>query len=91
MKLAGHRKTVAVDMESFAIMKKGHDESIPACVVKSVSDFGDMNKHDAYHHYAAQTSAAFVLYMIRDYLPKIGNHDAAVGTLHDQQFAAAIH
>ena len=70
-------------------MKKGHDESIPACVVKSVSDFGDMEKNDEYHDYAAQTSAAFVLCMIRDYLPKIGKHEAAAGALHEQQ--CAIH
>ena len=85
VQFAGHRKTLAVDMESYAIMKTGSDENIPACVVKSVSDYGDNDKNDEYHSYAAQTSAAFVLCMIRDYLPKIGKSDAASGSLHNKQ------
>ena len=87
VQLAGFRKTVAIDMESFTIMKTGRDENIPTCVVKSVCDYGDNEKNDDYHSYAAQTSAAFVLFMIRDYLQKIGKSDAASGTLNNQQCA----
>ena len=90
VKISGQRKTVALDMESYAIMKTGRDENIPACVVKSVSDYGDNDKNDEFHSYAAQTSAAFALCMIRsvrEYLPENGKYDATAGTLHNQQCA----
>ena len=87
VQISGQRKTVALDMESYAIMQTGRDENILACVVKSVSDYGDNDKNDEFHSYAAQTSAAFALCMIRDYLSKIGKSDADVGALPDQQCA----
>jgi nucleoside phosphorylase/CheY-like chemotaxis protein len=55
-----HRKTVAIDMESYAIYAAAalNGQPVPACFsVKSVCDFADEGKNDAVQQYASYTSA----------------------------------
>jgi len=61
----GQRKVVAFDMEAVAIFKARLNCS--KFVVKSVCDFGDGNKDDIFHSYAAHSSAAFLLHTILDF------------------------
>jgi nucleoside phosphorylase len=60
------RKTLAVDMESFAFMRAARLANIRwAFVVKSVSDFADANKDDEYREYAKYTSTKFFIEIAR--------------------------
>jgi len=60
------RKTVALEMESYAIFQATSGNKFDKCVIKSVCDFGDEKKDDSFHQYAAQASAALLLHMIID-------------------------
>ncbi len=58
-----HKNLVGVEMESYAIFTAAEysAEPRPLCFsVKAVCDFGDEDKGDAVHHYAAYASARFV-------------------------------
>src|SRR6266700_6641065 len=46
----------------------GAASHIHALVVKGVSDYGDGSKNDAYHEYAAQASAVYLLSFIQEYV-----------------------
>lgn len=54
------RKLLGFDMEAYGVMLAGdlssEPKSIPV-IIKAVSDFGDQEKSDDYHAYAAYTSA----------------------------------
>jgi nucleoside phosphorylase len=58
-----HRKLVGVDMEAYGVLLASELAPGPrpqAFCVKSISDFGDRKKGDAYQKYAAYTSASFL-------------------------------
>lgn len=57
------RKLVGLEMEAFGIFYSANNAPNPKpkpFVIKSVCDFGDINKNDNYHIYAAFTSAQFL-------------------------------
>ncbi len=60
-------------MEGAAIGRVAEIEEIPMIVVKSVSDYGDLDKNDQFRHYAAETSARFLLEFMKttDIIPKL--------------------
>ncbi len=59
------RKTISVDMESYAFLKaNNHQQTTWAAVIKSVTDFADENKNDDYREYAKYTAAQFALRFI---------------------------
>ncbi len=60
------RKTVAVDMESYAFMRAARLANIRwSFVIKSVSDFADIDKDDEFREYAKYTAAKFFLQVAR--------------------------
>lgn len=64
-----NHKPVALEMEAAAFYEAASSFSdIYSLVVKGVCDYADMNKHDAYHEYAACVSATYLLYFIQEYV-----------------------
>jgi tetratricopeptide (TPR) repeat protein/nucleoside phosphorylase len=63
------RGTVAIDMEgaAFGLVMSRHP-LIRWLVVKSVCDYADQKKSDAYHDYAARASALYALSFLRAYV-----------------------
>lgn len=59
------RKTLGVEMESAAIGAVAQLYQLPMVIVKSVSDYGDHDKDDQFRHYAAETSARFLLAFLK--------------------------
>lgn len=60
------RKTIAVDMESYAFMKAAKlTRTQYAFVIKSVSDFADAEKNDDFREYAKFTSTHFFLNILQ--------------------------
>jgi nucleoside phosphorylase len=58
------RKTIAIDMESYAFMSAARlADTRWSFVVKSVSDFADAKKDDEYREYAKYTSTRFFIQM----------------------------
>lgn len=55
-----HRKTLALEMESYGFMSACEKLGIKSMAVKSACDFADEDKDDDFQKYAAYTSAAFV-------------------------------
>ena len=71
------RKTIAVDMESYAFMRAARLAGTRlAFVVKSVSDFADAQKTDDYREYAKYTSTSFSFQVIRYLLEGIADVSA---------------
>lgn len=57
------RKLIGLDMEAYGVFYSAINTTNPkpkAIVIKSISDFGDKNKGDDFHKYAAYTSARFM-------------------------------
>lgn len=66
------RKTLGVEMESAAIGAVAELHQLPMVIVKSVSDYGDHEKDDQFRHYAAETSARFLLaFLKKSWLPRL--------------------
>ncbi len=67
----GGRKTIAVDMESYSVLKVASHFKVPGMVLKSVSDYANPDKgsesEDRYRKYAYHTSAE-ALYLFLKYL-----------------------
>jgi len=64
-----NRKTLALDQEAAAFYRTLHEFShIYALVVKGVCDYADPTKNDTYHKYAAQASAIYLLYFLKEYV-----------------------
>ena len=64
-----NRNTVALNMEAATFYRALRAiPHIHALVVKGVCDYADMNKDDAYHDYAAQVSAVYLLSFIQEYV-----------------------
>ncbi len=59
------RKTLGIEMESAAIGAVAELHQLPMMIVKSVSDYGDHDKDDQFRHYAAETSARFLLAFLK--------------------------
>ena len=71
-----HKNLVGVEMETYAVFTAAQyaSEPRPKCIsIKSVCDFGDEDKKDGAHLYAAYTSARFL-------------YRFAIGALGDQNF-----
>jgi len=71
--IKGHsRKLIGLDMETYGVFYATKYSSKPrpkACFsMKSISDFGDSNKNDNYHEYAAYTSANYLYNFVKDKL-----------------------
>jgi len=70
--LSHSRKNVGLDMESYGIFFAANNSfvsnTLPLCI-KSISDFADTKKGDAYQRYAAYTSSSFAKLLIEKYLP----------------------
>jgi nucleoside phosphorylase len=63
--------TVAVDMESYAVMYAVKQAPVPrpmGLVIKSVCDYADEKKSDQYQKFAAYTSAQFAKILYEKYL-----------------------
>src|ERR1051326_7071309 len=64
-----NRNTIALDMEAAAFYRALRVvPHIHGLVVKSVCDYADMRKNDAYHEYAARASAVYLLFFIQEYV-----------------------
>lgn len=66
-----HRKIVGFDMESYGVMTAGNDSDEPrpkVIVIKSVCDFGNIDKDDKYQAYASYTSVALLKVWAETYL-----------------------
>jgi len=64
--LEADRKTIAIDMESYAFMRAARLANTRwAFVIKSVSDFADASKDDEFREYAKFTSTKFCLQVIQ--------------------------
>lgn len=62
------RDTLAIDMEAAAFYRTVADfPAMQALLVKGVSDYADSDKDDAYHKYAAEVSAIYILDFIKAY------------------------
>lgn len=65
------RKTVGLDMESYGVFYAANNmnaqKTIPICI-KSICDFADNQKSDAYQDYAAYTSAEFTKFLVSNEL-----------------------
>jgi nucleoside phosphorylase len=58
-----HKNLIGIEMESYAVFTAAEyaADPRPQCIsIKSVCDFGDEDKEDKYHKYAAHTSAQFL-------------------------------
>lgn len=65
-----HRKLLGIDMEAYGVMAAGKELLYPqpdVLVLKSVSDFADMNKGDTVRHYAAHSSALAITFLCQGY------------------------
>ncbi|WP_018079427.1 response regulator [Thiobacillus denitrificans] len=70
-----HKNLVGIEMESYAVFTAAEysPEPRPKCIaIKSVCDFGDEEKTDTAHAYAAHTSAAFLYEFAINYLSDDG-------------------
>lgn len=67
------RKTLALDMESFAFFEaiKGYSHGCYAIVCKGVCDFANTKKDDSYHKDAANRAAQWAKYFIENELEKL--------------------
>lgn len=68
------RKLVGVDMEAYGVLcavRVCPPPKASAMIVKSLCDFGDENKDDAYQAYAAYTSARFVYEFALEYIAPV--------------------
>lgn len=67
------RKTLALDMESFAFFEaiKGYSHRCYAIVCKGVCDFANTKKDDSYHEIAAYRTAQWAKYFIEDELERL--------------------
>lgn len=67
---AHSRKVLGLDMESYGVYYAALSSSpnVKSIVIKSISDFADINKGDKDQEYAAYTSAAFAKYLIESVL-----------------------
>lgn len=64
------RGTLAIDMEGATFYRTMAEFSgIRSLLVKGVSDYADNDKDDTYHQYAAKASAAYLLSLLREYMP----------------------
>ena len=63
-----NRKLIGIDMETFGVYyaskSYANDNSTKAISIKSISDFADQCKSDAYRNFAAHTSAHFIYQLI---------------------------
>ncbi len=69
-----NRKLLGVEMEVYGMYAAAHSASSPRptpIAIKSVCDFGDGTKNDAYQKYAAYTSAQTLKHFVERYLPAI--------------------
>ena len=55
------------EMESFAIYEIANWSEIPWLVIKGISDWGDGDKNDQYHHVATASAADFLHFMCTGY------------------------
>jgi nucleoside phosphorylase/CheY-like chemotaxis protein len=65
---AQHKNLVGIDMENYSILTAAEYCGEPqpkALAIKSVCDFGDDDKNDDFHGYAAHVSANFVCELLR--------------------------
>jgi nucleoside phosphorylase len=68
--IEAERKTIAVEMESYAFMRAARlADTRWYIVIKSVTDFADATKDDNWREYAKYTSAHFFVRFIRSFLP----------------------
>jgi nucleoside phosphorylase len=70
--LEHNRKAVFLDQEVAAFYQTLSEmPGVHFLAVKGVCDFGDKNKNDMIHEYAARASAIYLLYFMRDYVTTI--------------------
>lgn len=66
-----HRKVIGVEMETYGVLAAASECPLPrplAFSIKSVSDFGDQDKHDDCQNYAAFTSSNALKTFVERYL-----------------------
>jgi nucleoside phosphorylase len=70
--LEHNRKALFLDQEVAAFYQTLSEvPDMYFLAVKGVCDYGDENKNDAYHEYAARASAIYILYFMQDYVTSI--------------------
>jgi nucleoside phosphorylase/CheY-like chemotaxis protein len=66
-----HRKVIGVEMETYGVFAAASESPLPRPYpfsIKSVSDFGEQDKHDDCQHYAAFTSSNALKTFVEKYL-----------------------
>ena len=61
------RKVRAIELEVASLFSAATEIGIPAFAVKGVSDYGNPDKDDAFHGYAAEASARWMYQFVRTY------------------------
>ena len=61
-----HRKTTAIDMESYGVASAAERHGSSLTVIKGIVDYADSSKSDGYHEIAAQNSARLFRYLITE-------------------------
>lgn len=69
-------KVIALDMESYAVLRVASFTETRAIVIKSVTDFADAEKDDDYREYAKYTSGEFCSrFLTKSYIPQTASSD----------------
>lgn len=65
---AVNRKTLAIEMEGYGVMEAARQQFKPirCLVIRSLCDYADSSKNDAWHLYAAAVVAGFTKYFLLD-------------------------
>ena len=59
------RNVLGLEMEAAGIGYVAEQSAIPSIIVKGVADYGDHEKDDSFHHFAAKASAEFLIAFLK--------------------------
>jgi len=76
---ASMRKTIGLEMEAAAIAAAAALGGVPWLVAKAVCDFGDRDKDDRFHAFAARASAECLLAFLRKHSDLLGPREDGLG------------
>jgi nucleoside phosphorylase/DNA polymerase III delta prime subunit len=74
--LATHRKCRALAMEGYGVAEAAWHNRIDFLEIRGICDFGDGNKNDDWHEYAAHAAAAYAVGLLRYIEPIISTKSA---------------
>ncbi|OQW88270.1 MAG: hypothetical protein BWK78_08405, partial [Thiotrichaceae bacterium IS1] len=74
--LAKHRKLRALAQEGYGVAKVAHGRNVDFLEIRGICDFGDGNKNDDWHEYAAHAAAAYAVGLLRYIEPIVATKSA---------------